>query len=196
MATLTERQQQVVKLQDQGKSPDQIADAMGITTNAVYQQLRRIHAANGGKKTTSRRRSGGSSTRSRARTSARRTPAAPAAAPTTTPLAAIRARRVEIQQQIKESEAVLGERTRAFELAAAEHGRLGEKHRAELAALDKAEGALTGKPVIRPARRSSARKVTPPKAASKTKASRKATSKAKAASNGGKPEPAPATAAA
>src|SRR6201988_4992060 len=42
MADLPERQQQIKALYDADKTPPQIAAELGITTNAVYQQLRRM----------------------------------------------------------------------------------------------------------------------------------------------------------
>jgi hypothetical protein len=77
---LTPRQQQIHDLLEEGKSPPQIAKKLRITTNAVYQQIRRMRNSGGSSRSRSRtsgRKSGGSSRRA-TRTS---TPARPAAAP-------------------------------------------------------------------------------------------------------------------
>jgi len=47
MAQLTERQQQVKALMDEGKKPKEIGETLGISENAVYQHRRRIQQGDG-----------------------------------------------------------------------------------------------------------------------------------------------------
>lgn len=74
-----ERAEQIKKLLAQDKDAGEIAAKLGITRNAVYQQIRRMR---GGKK---RAAKGGRKSTRKAASSARRAPAAPAPAPTPAP---------------------------------------------------------------------------------------------------------------
>jgi DNA-binding CsgD family transcriptional regulator len=160
---LTERQQQIVDLQKQGKKAKEIGEALGISENAVYQQLRRIRKgsdANGSassqraSESTARRQSGGrrgsaaptlqAATTTGGTTSAGLTPTAPAPKPMT-PLQSVRARRDEVSADLKAAEADVQQAERALEAARKQRDKIAERLRPELAALDAAEAALQGK---------------------------------------------------
>jgi hypothetical protein len=53
---LTERQQQIKVLLDQGKKPREVAEILGISENAVYQHRRRMQTTKNAKATTGKRR--------------------------------------------------------------------------------------------------------------------------------------------
>lgn len=68
---LTPRQQEIKKLLKQGKNANAIADALGITTNAVYQQIRRIRASGGSASTGSSRSKANANGKGKAKKSGR-----------------------------------------------------------------------------------------------------------------------------
>jgi hypothetical protein len=147
---LTERQQQIVGLQKQGKKAKEIGAALGITENAVYQQIRRIRErSEGGTPRTTRRQSAPKATAPAAITSppangnGTATPAAPAPK-AFTPLQAIRARRDEITASVRELEAEVTQATKVLEKATVARDKAVEGNRVELAGLDAAEAALKG----------------------------------------------------
>lgn len=153
---LTERQQTVKKLEAEGKTPDEIAKAMGITPNAVYQHLRRIRGGNKTKSRRARPRASDSAVPARklvgpARVAATHTPPM-------TPLAAIRARRQEIDRELREATNAHTQAVAAAEKAKAAAAALVEKHKDELKGLVRAEEALTGRPVIKAAPKRAAAK--------------------------------------
>jgi hypothetical protein len=140
---LTERQQEIVDLQKQGKKPSEIAEKLGISTNAVYQQIRRMRGGKGGAKS--------------GRQSARKAPATPTTAPTPAPAPAaapdlsdldpakvLKARRQAIEAEIKANEA---ERTAIDKEQERVHKRTGDtiaKLKDELTRVEQTEGVLSG----------------------------------------------------
>lgn len=174
MATgqLTERQQEVQTLLDKGKTPNEIAKALKISPNAIYQQIRRIRKAQGKRRSTAQRsstarrtsgRKSGSSRSSRSR------PSRPAATPPTpqpniantvtqrpmTPLQAIRTRRSEIEAELAESGHHVQTAAKAVQVASERHDKLMTRYAAEQAQLEAAENALTGKTAKATRKRSS-----------------------------------------
>lgn len=155
MATpdLTERQTEIKRLLDEGKTPREIGEALKITENAVYQHIRRMRG-NGHRVNTAR--SSGSKSGSRKRSGSRSSRPAPAPAPSEprlmTPLQAIRARKDAIAHEIRDARQALESAERAAKLAGEAHEKTQAKTKDELSALDKAEAAITGKPVIKAAK--------------------------------------------
>jgi ribonuclease E len=137
--TLTDRQKEIKSLLDQGKTAEETGKKLKITTNAVYQQIRRMRklgvrvggTQSTGKATgnsrTQRRVSGGSKPKASAkkastprRQSARTSQAAPAQPQTAEELlrseiADLKARAEEERSRVKEAEAVIVEANRAIE---------------------------------------------------------------------------------
>lgn len=148
---LTERQQEITALLDDGKTPREIAAALEITENAVYQHIRRIRA-NGTKISTSGTgRAAAARTR---RSSAPKPTLAPATRPTTelrdmTPLQAIRARKDALAHDVREADHAVAAAERALKAAQERATKIKTKHGDELKALEKAESAITGKPVTK-----------------------------------------------
>lgn len=155
-AQLTERQQEIKKLLDAGKTPREVGEALEITENAVYQHIRRMRT--GGTKLTtatsrgsnkSGNKSGNKSSGSRSRS--RRATPTPAPAATEprpmTPLQAIRARMSVIELEHREADNAVTSAERALKSATESAEKVKSRHDAELAQLRTAEGALTGKPV-------------------------------------------------
>lgn len=139
---LTDRQKQVHDLIEAGKKPPEIAKKLGISTNAVYQQIRRMRGAS---------KSGRKSGSRRVRATPRPTPPAPRPAaevrPTAvTPLQSIRARRSEIDAEVKAARAGTQDAEKAAEKAREALAKTLERHKDEIKRLDGAEAALTGKP--------------------------------------------------
>lgn len=140
---LTERQQEIVDLQKEGKKPAEIAEQLGITTNAVYQNIRRARDQK------SARKSGGSTSNATAETTATTKSAVAEALPTATPrpptpLQSLRARRDEISADLKEAES---ERDTAAKIATRAQDNLDKltnRYAEELKRLDAAEHALKG----------------------------------------------------
>jgi hypothetical protein len=157
MATkLTKRQQEVKKLLDKGKKPREIAQQLGISENAVYQQRRRIRQAVVGiadpaaapdqpaKQRTARRSTRRSTTNRRTSDTPKAVGSALVAKPVT-PAEAILARRSVIENQLADSEALLNVARTSYEDAEASHSQLLTEHSAELENLTRAEQALSGK---------------------------------------------------
>lgn len=137
---LTERQQQIKDRLEQGKKPDEIAKELGITTNAIYQQIRRMRA--GGAKNVGRK-SGGSGRKRTAPKPAAPKPTPQAAAPAhITPLQAVRARRDEIKHEVRDCDQAVAAAQRALDAAKAQAEKVAARHKEELKALDKAEAVL------------------------------------------------------
>lgn len=142
---LTERQQEIKGLiENEGLKPDQIAKKLGITTNAVYQQLRRMRGGKAAKK--SGRKSGGQ--RPAAASPIKPTPAPQVAAPppTPTPLQSVRARRDEIKATLKVAQSSVTDLERELEAAKATVAKIESRHKEEMKALDRAEAALRPAP--------------------------------------------------
>jgi IS30 family transposase len=151
---LTERQQEIKTLQDQGKTPREIAEALGITVNGIYQQLRRMKGGGNAKK--SGKPKPNASTKAVARKLAddsRPTsrPALPLPPRVMTPLQAIRARKQAIEQQLKESASAISAAASTLTKLNEGHGTLVLKHAEELKQLQVAEGIITGEvPITKP----------------------------------------------
>lgn len=144
MAELTERQQEIKDLLDRDKTPGEIAEALGITENAVYQHLRRMREKAG----TPRRGRG----RPRA-TAPRRAPRTETARETTaaeprsmTPLQAIRARKAVLEHELRSVREDVASAERTLKSAQEVLARREAHHAEELGQLNNAEAALTGKP--------------------------------------------------
>jgi hypothetical protein len=165
MPTLTSRQKEVQALIKQGRTPREVADALGITENGVYQHMRRIKAA-GGKKaagakpaakrtaTKAAKPSAAKPTRKRSGTRSRTTTrsqaqstlaaaSAPVKAPT--PLDAIRAQRGELTARLDVTKGALEAAQAALKAADEAHAKALKELGPELQRLDTAEGVLTGK---------------------------------------------------
>ena len=144
---LTERQQQIQDLLEQGKSAKEIAEALGITTNGVYQQLRRMRA--GGAKAAPAKRA------KTAKAKPAKAPASATAKPpgvnestapprVMTPLQAIRARRDDLAAGLRDAEAAVIDAQRTLERAVAGRDKIAERITPELESLDRAERAIKG----------------------------------------------------
>lgn len=146
-AQLTERQQQIVDLQKEGKKAPEIATILGITPNGVYQQIRRMRDA----KKTGSTKSAKPSTK----------PAKPTSTGTSTgteqfalgqakslrpvtPLQSIRNRRDEIKAEIRSADAEREAAQRALAKAEEAATKLTDRYASELGNLDAAEAALKG----------------------------------------------------
>jgi hypothetical protein len=145
---LTDRQKQIADMQKQGKKAPEIAAALSITTNAVYQQLRRMRNGKSAPKTNTGKKapapkaatpSTGSSTPS---VTVTQKPTRPL-----TPLQSIRGRRDEINGDIKAAAAERDSIARQLTKAQEAVDKVTQRYADELASLDGAEAALTGKPV-------------------------------------------------
>jgi hypothetical protein len=167
MAQLTERQQQVADLVKQGKKAKEIGNVLGISENAVYQQLRKIRAAGGTRSTGQTRSSNARSTasRSRSRAAAAPKPAADPIEPVVMPEDALSVRRRNIEAELKATKNRQTEADSTYKALTAECERATASLTAELERIKNAELALTGKlapaaPKPRPSRKrpSSARK--------------------------------------
>lgn len=146
MAQLTERQQQIKTLLEQGKKAEAIGQELGISANAVYQQVRRMRKAGAKPKT------GRQSARKPARAAAPAAPNPGAASSngtaTVTPLQAVRSRRDLIQAECKQAESAVAAIQKSLDAAKEQASKVKARHADELKALDKAESAL--KPAPRP----------------------------------------------
>lgn len=156
-AQLTERQQEIKSLIEQGKDANQIGAELGISPNAVYQHLRRMRQAGSVKPKAAA--AAAKSTPKSGRKSGGTSPAAPAAKPApapapeivvreSTPLQAIRARRDEIKASVKDAADALVVANAALREAQAAYDKASGKHADELKMLDGAESALTGKKIV------------------------------------------------
>jgi transposase len=140
MAQLTERQQDIKNRLENGDKADKIAKDLGISTNAVYQQIRRM------------RNAGNAPAKKGGRQSARKSAApaiqqaVPSQARAMTPLQAIRARRDEIKAELKATESAVLDAERTLKSASEAHEKASTKRAEEIKQLDSAESALTGKP--------------------------------------------------
>ena len=182
---LTDRQKEIKSLLDQGKTPKEIGNKLGISENAVYQQRRRIKAAqaNGRKATssTTKRTSTARKTTTTRRAPRQQRPAlavvngnGDAAARATDPLEAVRNRKQDIAASLTDAKAALDEAAKAHEAAQKAYAEAEGKVRPELEKLDAVEALLTGK-------------LKPP-----TKAKAKAEKPAEAPAPAPEPTPAPA----
>lgn len=179
-AQLTDRQQQIKALMQEGKDPKQIAAQLKITPNAVYQQLRRMRDG---------RKSGGS----KAGKSPAPAKSTTATSPTTqthvlgevktarpvTPLQSIRNRRDEINAEIRAAQSERDAAQRALAKAEEAASKVSERYATELANLTAAEAALKGE-------------AAPAKAKNNAKAAKAPTTRPRAASgakNNGTPAP-------
>lgn len=148
MAQLTERQQQIVGLQKEGKTAPQIAEALSITTNAVYQQIRRMRG--GAAKPKAAKKSGPKSAGTKTTASSGTTGTANVTATPTptprplTPLQSLRSRRDEISADIKEAQSERDAALRTYAKAQESLEKLTGRYAEELARLDAAEHALKG----------------------------------------------------
>lgn len=162
---LTERQQQVKDLLEKGNTAPQIAQKLGISTNAVYQQIRRMR---GGKKAKKAGRKSGAKARTASTPSPVSTPGAGFSASVIKPITPQRAvanRRDEIQAEVKESAKTLAEAEKVAARAKEDHVKLSAKHKDELKRLDAADRALRGgRPVVRPVKKRAAKAKAAPKA--------------------------------
>jgi DNA-binding CsgD family transcriptional regulator len=155
MAQLTDRQKEIKDLIEKGKKADEIGKTLGITTNAVYQQIRRMRGRSGGRSAAKPKASASKSGRkSGAKPAAAAKPAAtpaptPAPAAKTeprpmTPLQAVRARRDEVSAGLREAEAAVTAAQRTLKQAEESRDKVKAKVDPELAVLDAAEAALKG----------------------------------------------------
>jgi hypothetical protein len=159
---LTERQTEIKKLLDDMKTPGQIAVELGVTESAIYGHLRRMrengHSVGSPGKTVRR------ATRSRKQNTGRPTLAVGSPVKIATPLQAIRARKEELERELRAAEKTVDDTKRAYVAAEDALVQLNERHSSELHNLTAAEDALIGN--ARP-RQPSARRTEPvkPKAA-------------------------------
>jgi transposase len=183
MAQLTERQQDIKNRLENGDKADKIAKDLGISTNAVYQQIRRM------------RNAGNAPAKKSGRQSARKLAAAPAIqqavlgqARAMTPLQAIRARRDEIKAELKATESAVLDAERTLKSASEAHEKASTKRAEEIKQLDSAESALTGKPtpaqVERAAKRAASAPQKPASAPAKPKGGAKPQTATSDAQNG------------
>jgi hypothetical protein len=151
---LTPRQKEIKGLQKQGKNAREIAAELGITENAVYQQLRRARQVTGEAKPAAAKPKPKAAAKS-GRKSAAKPAAKPAAAAAPvaaapvkseprvmTPLQAIRARRDEASKGLRDAEAAVTEAKRALAKAEETRDKIQAKVTPELTQLDNAEAAL------------------------------------------------------
>jgi transposase len=155
---LTERQQEIKALLDQGKTPKQIGEQLGISENAVYQQRRRIKLAGDQprsqtktpRKQASKRASKQASKTSRPRQQ-RQAPAPVAqaeedtAAEPANPLNEVRRRQAEIDGMLAEAKTTLDESAKAHATAQKAYDDAESKVKVEMERLAAVEALLTGK---------------------------------------------------
>ncbi len=141
-AQLTERQQQIVDLQKEGKKAPEIAKILGITPNGVYQQIRRMRDAKSGASTAKAAKP--SSSTGNAPTSVENITGTIKQARAVTPLQSIRNRRDEITAEIKSVQAEQDAAARALTKATDAATKIQERYEAELSNLMAAEAALKG----------------------------------------------------
>lgn len=170
---LTDRQKEIKGLQREGLKPAEIGERLGISANAVYQQLARMRKGGGAGKSTGTKGSAPKRTATKAgRTPAKAAPkpsaprrAAPRPAPVVeppkplTPLQAIRERRSTIEADLKRTADDLAAAEKALVTAREAHEKAAAKHTEELRNLDLAERAVKGEiPKVAPARQRQAPK--------------------------------------
>ena len=172
---LTDRQKEIKGLLDQGKTPKEIGQKLGISENAVYQQRRRIKAASangrkpsGNKRQASRASTSRSSTRQRPRQQSQKQRSNHLSVvgekqeqKAADPLSEVRRRKAEIDSQLSSAKATLDEATKAHETAQKAYSEAEGKVKPELEQLAAVEALLTGK-------------LKPPKPAQKAKAEKPA----------------------
>jgi len=172
---LTPRQAQIQKLLDQGKTPAEIAHALDVTTNNIYQHLKRMK-----KGTTSRAkpRKARSTTSGRKRASRDTFAVSPAATKGIgavlvpnmagemlkphTPLQVIRDRKDEIETRVKNSAAKVAADEKTYLTSKEVHEKFVAKNKEELRRLEIAERALQGKILSRAAAKPRSRAAAPP----------------------------------
>jgi Homeodomain-like domain len=158
---LTERQQEIKKLLDEGKTPREVGEALGISENAVYQHRRRMqasaskparrgsHAAKASTSKPAKAASKPAQKRSAPRKRTQSRPAAPASAPAAPeamdPLSAVRHRRDEISLTVTQAKEALDEAAKAHAAAQKAHDDAEAKVKPELERLTAVEALLTGK---------------------------------------------------
>jgi hypothetical protein len=150
---LTDRQKQIKKLLDAGKTPREVGEELGISENAVYQQRRRM------KQAAADRRAANKSTTTKAaskpaprkRNAPARKSAAPAASTAaskpepTDPLSAVRHRRGQLESMVADQKAALDAANSEQQRAQKAHDEAVGKVKAELDRLTAVEALLTGK---------------------------------------------------
>jgi len=155
---LTERQQEIKKLLDEGKTPREVGEALGISENAVYQHRRRMGAS---AKKSSGRSAAPKATKTASKPAQKRTQRKRSQAPRQTapapvavaaaepvamdPLSAVRHRQAEIDAMLADSKTALEEATKAHQTAQKAHDDAESKVKPELERLAAAEALLTGK---------------------------------------------------
>jgi hypothetical protein len=157
---LTDRQKEIKGLLDKGKTPKEIGAQLGISENAVYQQRRRIKAAQGSPRRGSAKRADeGTRVRAAAARAAapkqqrKRSAPAPAAANGNSgttqapadPLGEVRRRKAEIDSWLTGTKATLDDAAAAHEAAQKAHSEAEAKVQKELEQLAAVEAVLTGK---------------------------------------------------
>lgn len=152
---LTARQKEIKGLQAEGLKPPEIAERLGVSPNAIYQQLARMRKSgkSGGSSKTNARKGGSKATQKPAAARPAR-PAAPAQAKPArplTPLQAIRERRSEIEAEVKAATADLEAAEKALEKAREAHTTVTTRFDEELAHLNGAEAVLKGEMVAKSA---------------------------------------------
>lgn len=146
--TLTPRQKQLQELLDKGKTPREIAKALKITENAVYQQLRRMRGSQDApakaKNGSARKSTTKSKQRSRSRSRSRPAAQASPEPRSMTPLQAIRHRRGEIEGKLSDNQRTLEQATAALNKAQEAYDEAKAKSADELRSLELAEKAIKG----------------------------------------------------
>lgn len=140
---LTDRQKQIKGLQQEGKKAPEIAEALGISTNAVYQQLRRMKPGKGGAKAAAKPAAKAAAPKAAAAV------AAPKAAPVKerpplTPEKALKFERDAIAADLKVTSVELESARKAVEKAEAAHAAALDGKRERVLQIDGALEALTG----------------------------------------------------
>ncbi len=155
---LSERQQEIKALIEQGNKVSAIATQLGITPNGVYQQLRRMRESGDAPATSTKKTGAKTKTTAKANATSNTSTGTTANVTVTTtgqakalrpltPLQAIRARRDEIMSDIKGAQAEQEAAQRALVKATEAVDKLAARHSEELGRINSAEAALTGKPV-------------------------------------------------
>lgn len=210
MAKLTEVQQEIDKMLKAGKTPDQIAQKRKVSTNAIYQQIRRIRAAQGkrggaaaaakGNSRTTKRASTASKPKAKARPKAkassntrRQSNVRAAAVPQTAEglltqeIATIDGGLDERNQRIAEAEAVIALTREEISTLETE-----KERKVDVLAVLTGEKVAHAKPTATPKRKTAAQAVKEKDAAeAKAKAEREAQEAAQAAQATSEPEPQP-----
>jgi len=170
MAQLTERQQEIKALLDEGKTPREIGEVLGISENAVYQHRRRIQTSDGKAAAPGKRR--GRPSKQPEPESAPVTLVAPVLDPTeptpmphpNDPLDAVRDRRNAIGVVLAKLRLVADDAHLVAANAAEDLRVAMAEHQPELERLDTAEAILTGqlKPPAKAKKAANGKAGTPP----------------------------------